>query len=405
MLTFAVGAVAIISLGLLAVFTTLVVDRGHEERFATELQGRASRAAALVFFDEDLDRWSFEGIIGDAVEQSVQLLMVVDRSSGDVLYGPKDVAGTSVLASLAFADAAEVGTAGEVSLNGEILPASAAPYFGLTDEVDGAVVVASPEIADRDRQVVIGLVWLAAGALSLMSALAAWVLAGRLLEPIGAGLDREQAFLATAAHELRTPLGRTLAVAESTALTANELPESPVRARLLSEIRRLVVVSGEAAASVNDLLLLGRIDADRLETRLEPVLLDRLVADFEGKVAELAVDTSGSVEILADPTLVRHAVSNLIANALRHGRHVDRPLLIEATVRNERDEAVVWICDNGPGLRHADTAQLFERYETSGSGTGLGLWIVQSIMTSHGGTADASNRSPHGAVFSLRFPR
>lgn len=403
-LTVAVGAVAIVGLGLLAAFTTLIIDRGEEERFVTELQGRASRAAALVFFDEDVGAWSVEGIIGDAVEESVELLTVIDRESGTVLYGPEGVLGVPALAAAGFDDAAEVGTAGEVVFDGQTMPASAAPYFGLADTVDGAVVVAARQSLDPDQQAITGLVWLAAAILSLLSALAAWLVAGRLLGPVGAGLDREQAFLATAAHELRTPLGRTRAVAESTALTARELPESAERTQLLAELRRLVVVAGESEKSVNDLLLLGRIEADRLEARFEPVRLDRVVAEFEGSVAELAVETTGPVEIMGDPTLVRHGVANLIGNAQRHGRDPDRPLLIEAAVRVVGDRAVVTVSDNGPGIRGVVRSQLFERYETNGSGTGLGLWIVQSIMDAHGGQVEAFDRSPNGADFVLTWP-
>lgn len=403
-LTVAVGAVAIVSLGLLAIYTTLVIDRGHEDRFATELQGRASRAAALVFFDEDIDAWSVEGIIGDAVEESLDLLSVVDRSTGAVLYGPEGVPGVAAVAGRSFLDDAEVGTIGEITLDGLTIPASAAPYFGLEDTVDGAVVVAAKETRDPDQNVVIGLVWLGAATLSVLSALAAWLIAGRILGPVGAGLDREQTFLETAAHELRTPLGRTLAVAESTALTARELPDSPLRTQLLGELRNLVSVSGEAAGSINDLLLLGRIDADRLEARRESIRLDRIVAEFEGSVPELAVETTGPVAILADPTLVRHAVANLIGNAQRHGRSPYHHLLIEAKVEQRDGKAVVVVRDNGPGIAEIDSKKLFERHETSGKGAGLGLWIVRSIMAAHGGTASVDNRATGGAEFVLSWP-
>ena len=265
--------------------------------------------------------------------------------------------------------------------------------------------MAAEHVPDPDRRRLVGFVWSAAALFAAASAAVAWLIAGRVVRPLAAELDREEAFLATAAHELRTPLTRFQSVTESALLTTRSLPDSPERAHLSADLRRLLQLIAESTRSVEDLLLLGRMEAGLVSARREPIRLDQLVAGFEATTPELAVETSEPVVIVGDPTLVHHAISNLIVNAQQHARRSERPLTIAATVTTVGDEAVVLIVDNGPGLGD-DPESLFARHRSSRVTGGLGLWIVRSIVDALGGSVVAGNRSDGegGAAFELRLP-
>ena len=414
-LTITFALVAFAGIAGLALITTVADGRLRANRFDTELQGRAFRSAALVFFDDVAGEWNIAGVEDDVVVELSDGVAVVDRAGGSVLFASADIRDADALIAAAFADAAEEGSLGTVLVDGRRLPAAAAPYFdeesasaGVeagADDIAGAVVVAAEHIPDPDRRRLVIFVWSAAALFTAVSAGFVWLIAGRVVRPLAEELDREEAFLATAAHELRTPLGRFRAVTESALMTTRSLPDSPERAHLSADLRRLLQLNAESTRSVEDLLLLGRIEAGVLSARREPIRLDQLVAGFEATTPELAVDTTEEVVVVGDPTLMHHAISNLVVNAQQHGRRSERALTIEAEVRTDGDEAVVLISDNGPGLG-ADPDSLFTRHRSSRITGGLGLWIVRSIVNDLGGTVVGRNRSDSegGAVFELRLP-
>ena len=424
-LTVVTAAVAFAGIAALAAVTTVVDGRLRHDRFETELQGRASRAAALVFFDDERGAWNADGVVDDTLAELSVAVVAVERSTGDALVSTAAVGGADPLIDAAYRDAEENGVFGTVLVDGRPLAAAAAPFFdeeseGLDeagiDHIAGAVVVASVRAPDPDRRRLVAFIWSAAAALAAISAALAWLVAGRIVRPLARELDREEAFLATTAHELRTPLGRLRAVTESAAMTARTLPPNATRDALDVDLRRLLAINTDTARSVDDLLLLGRIEAGRVAARRERLRLDTIVADFETLVPELAVDTSGPVEVVGDPTLIRHAVANLLTNAQKHAKTSDRPLVIGARVGIEGTDAVLVVFDNGPGLG-ADPEVVFERHRSTSATGGLGLWIVRSIVEDHGGGVEGRSGSRdelaragfepqpfEGAVFEVHLP-
>ena len=393
--------VSAVGLGALALVATLVDSSLRADEADTERQGLASRAAALVFFDTD--RWNVEGVQDDVVFAASDAIVIL-LTSDTLLFESEAVTDYESLAQLGFADGAEVGALGSLRLaDGTVVQAAAAPFFD-DDGVAGAVLVGLAESPNNDHRRLVLFVWGSAALLTFFSVGVAWSVSGRVVEPMGKNLDREEAFLATAAHELRTPLGRIRAVADSAGSTARSLPETPTKTQLGRELRRLVVVIDQATDVVNDLLLVGRIDAEHLEMRRGPVRLDQVLAGFEATMPGLAVDTSGPVVIDGDATLVRHAISNLLANAVRHGTPDEAAPLVEASVRIDGGDAVIVVSDNGPGVNPSEVEALFDRYRSDDGGSGLGLWIVRSIMDAHGGTVEVIDVEQPGATFCLRWP-
>ena len=121
----------------------------------------------------------------------------------------------------------------------------------------------------------------------------------------------------------------------------------------------------------------------------------------EGLRVEL-VDGSGGREVLLDPDQFRQVLTNLIDNAVEASPPGGA---VTVGIGWEGDEAVVTVSDEGSGLKVDDPDLLFQPfYSTKGRGSGVGLAMVQRIVTDHGGTVRLEPNRPHGAVAVVRLP-
>jgi signal transduction histidine kinase len=209
----------------------------------------------------------------------------------------------------------------------------------------------------------------------------------RMLGRLHIAGEQQRAFIADAAHELRSPIASLqtqLEVALATSPTAEQWPG--IAADVLTDVERL----GSVAA---DLLLLARLDA-KSQGPLELVDLGHLI------------DPAGaSILVRGNDVALRRLLDNLQSNAARHATEVCTSIELEA------DYAVVTVDDNGPGIAVADRDRVFDRWvrldegrSRDDGGSGLGLSIARSIARHHGGdiTLDAS---PLGGLRAqLRIP-
>lgn len=210
-------------------------------------------------------------------------------------------------------------------------------------------------------------------------------------------------FLASVAHELKTPLAVLRANLEG--LASGDLPASPARwAALHREIQRLTRL-------VNDLLLIEtwrtttpplQRTAYALNEQLQETLLKfRPLA----AVREITLEsTLEAATIEADRDRIDQVLTNLLDNALRHtpaGGHITIMLRSQAA-------QVVWcVDDSGPGIpdRHqTDVLQPFYRDPRS-PGSGLGLAVALSIVQAHGGTIQIQRSRLGGARVCVALPR
>jgi two-component system OmpR family sensor kinase len=227
---------------------------------------------------------------------------------------------------------------------------------------------------------------------------AGWFVAGRSLRPARRALADQQAFLADAAHEMRTPLAVILASATQ-ALTRSRGGEEYVRS--LAEIR---AAAERASGGVNELLELSRLDAGQVMPRLAPLRLDLLAEEVAAasRVDECLVEAERGpmVVVDADMALLRQALDNVVRNATRRADKV-----ILRTRRDGRD-GVLEVVDDGPGFDPDSLAHVFDRFrrgDERGS-AGLGLAIVKAILAAHGGAVEAVNREEGGAMVTFRVP-
>jgi two-component system, OmpR family, sensor kinase len=231
-----------------------------------------------------------------------------------------------------------------------------------------------------------------------------------LLSRLRRALERERAFVTDASHELRSPL----------AILRGELELAARPGRSTAELAAAVRCSAEEADRLaritDDLLVLAREDAGRLDAWTRQTDLGRLIGRSVSlaatRLAEAAVtcsiDVPSGTRARVDPDRIRQAVDNLLANAVRFS---PAGSVIVITGRQEGDDLRIEVRDQGPGFPDDFLPHAFERFsrpDTARSrddgGAGLGLAIVQAICAAHGGRAAARNLPGGGAAVTLWLP-
>lgn len=224
--------------------------------------------------------------------------------------------------------------------------------------------------------------------------------------------NERKAMIADIAHELRTPL-----TAMSLRLQALQDGLVPLDAAEIASLSRNADLLGRL---VEDLRVLSLADAGRLELRRRPVDLVALAAavldDYQTRLASQGV--VGGLEadeapVIAevDPDRMTQVLGNLLDNALRVTGGGGR---VTVAVRKEAGSAHLSVSDTGPGLSPAAAARAFDRYYQDKDvnyekpvlgASGLGLAIVRTLVTLHGGDVSARNRPQgSGAVFEVTLP-
>lgn len=239
---------------------------------------------------------------------------------------------------------------------------------------------------------------------------------GELADAFNATLSRVEAafaqmerFTANASHELRTPL-TALQSTGQVVLTDATTPDEYRDAigSMLEEAQHL-------AQLIETLLLLARSDAGQVPLARQQVgLLDlvRAVVAECGVLADekdqrIAVD-GPSADIVADPTVLRIALANVIHNAIRH-----TPIggQIGIRLRTVSNGVNVEIEDNGSGIPPEHVEHIFERFyrldvrpASASGGAGLGLSMARWAVSAHGGSIHVRSNEPEGSTFTIWLP-
>nr|WP_308777029.1 HAMP domain-containing sensor histidine kinase [Bradyrhizobium sp. Arg816] len=208
------------------------------------------------------------------------------------------------------------------------------------------------------------------------------------------GYERHRRFLADAAHELRTPIAIL-------STRVSSLAAGPEKTLLLEDTTRLSVMAGQ-------LLDLQRLDqgtdafaAVDLIGVARRVVLDLAPLAFAAGYEMSFEHEDEAVVVTGDQTALERALTNLVQNAIDHGRR--RGTILVRVTNDGRIE----VCDDGDGIPPEEREHIFEpfhRLHQGGRGAGLGLDLVQSIMRLHGGHIEADQAPSGGACMRMVFP-
>lgn len=207
------------------------------------------------------------------------------------------------------------------------------------------------------------------------------------------------------AHDLRTPLTRLRAMAE----TALREPANPAKAQ--EALADCVEESDRVLTMLRALLDLAEAEAGTLSLRLESISLNDLAVQVgelyeyvaEEKRIRVQLELGPGAEIRADPGRMRQALANLLDNALKY---TPEGGAVVVRTRVEAGCGIVEVEDSGPGISAEDLPRIWDRLyrgdkSRSQRGLGLGLSLVKAIVGAHGGQVWVSSKPGGGSRFTL----
>lgn len=319
--------------------------------------------------------------------------LFVFSPQGYVIRNPRDLPAHEVVSSAVVQRVATTGEGERVtaSAGGERFRLHLEPV--MQGESVSAILVAGRSLARRDAEVRLVTLTLSGSALVwvVFASGAAYVLAGRALEPVRQGYSRQEAFVAGAAHELRSPIG-VIRAASDVGLRSDPPPE--VRT-LLGEIN---AVATEASTLVDTLLELARMRqqsaADGTTSDLAEVVgreisrMDLLLREHGVRI----VDDLSTVLVAAPSAEIGRITRALLENVIAH-----TPSGTTVVVRTRRLASFgeLTVEDDGPGVAPEDLDGVFAPFARGdearrrGRRVGMGLAIVQSVAEYYGGKVRA----------------
>jgi two-component system OmpR family sensor kinase/two-component system sensor histidine kinase QseC len=226
-----------------------------------------------------------------------------------------------------------------------------------------------------------------------------------LLERLGASLDGQRAFVADAAHELRSPL-------TALKLQLQLLRRAPDDAARAEAVDALGAGIERAARLVEQLLTLARSEPGAPRGAFETIDLGALVRDAvaatqayaASRGSVLACDIEPGCRVEGDRSALGALARHLVDTAVRYSPAGSR---IEVGVGRDGDRIRLRVDDPGPGIPPADRDRVFDRFYRRSAGdedgTGLGLAIVRSVAERHGAELTLDDAPAGGLRVTLRF--
>jgi len=216
-------------------------------------------------------------------------------------------------------------------------------------------------------------------------------------------------FVTMASHEFRTPLATILSSAELIQHYSHKWGEE----KKLVHLQRIQLAVKHMTGLLNDVLLIGKAEAGKLECNL--ALLD-LVQFCRDLVEEMQISTSTHTidfriqgqcsDTYMDEKLLRHILSNLLSNAIKYSPQGGTVCF---SLNCELADMIFEVQDEGIGIPASDQMQLFDSFHRASnvgtiSGTGLGLSIVKKSVDLHGGTIVVKSQVGSGTTFTVKLP-
>jgi signal transduction histidine kinase len=238
----------------------------------------------------------------------------------------------------------------------------------------------------------------------------------RLLARLSDAFGKQRAFVADAAHELRSPLTALSLQLQLLDRAPDEAARNEARAKLGAAVDRAVHLATQ-------LLTLARHEPEGAPVQLRPVALETVVGEAitqvhgfaQARGIELELESSGRPEVMGDPDALRSLTRNLLDNAVRYtpagGKVRVRLRALEEDAAGGADGrrfVALTVEDNGPGIPASERERAFDRFSrppgAAEGGTGLGLAIVKTVAERHGARVTLEDAVPRGLRVTVWFP-
>ena len=217
-------------------------------------------------------------------------------------------------------------------------------------------------------------------------------------------------FVSNTSHELKTPVGAVMLLAEAIESAADDPDQVRHFVRRLSaEATRL----GQLTSRIRNLSRLQSADeiAEMRDVSVDEVVRSAIESQaIAAESAEIQVARGGErgLFVRGDPQILTEAVSNLLANAIAYS---PAGAQVGVGVREADGAVEIAVADHGIGIPETDQQRVFERFYRADQarsrrtgGTGLGLAIVKHAVQRHGGSVELWSRPGRGSTFTIRLP-
>ncbi|MFD2246400.1 PAS domain-containing sensor histidine kinase [Pontibacter ruber] len=225
------------------------------------------------------------------------------------------------------------------------------------------------------------------------------------LERINQDLD---SFVYTASHDLKLPIINMAGIFEE--LTQNASFNDPDAPRMIDMFNKSLQQIHSTIHDLAEVVKVQRID----EREREQVQLEQLVEDVQVSIQDLLRDTRATIitDFSAAPGIafikanLKSIFYNLITNAIKYRAH-DRQPMVHLSTRHKGDYIELKVQDNGMGIdmnkHQSKLFQMFKRFHNHVHGSGLGLYIVNRLLTNNGGYINIESTLNEGTTFYLYF--
>ena len=231
-------------------------------------------------------------------------------------------------------------------------------------------------------------------------------------------------FVTMASHEFRTPLASILSSAELLEHYSHKWTE----AKKLVHLHRIQSSVQHMTGLLNDVLLLGKAEAGKLQLKLSQIDLLETCRELVSEI-QLATKTHQIIfqveslrsdrahlqqpetaeekfTVCMDEKLLRHILTNLLSNAVKYSPDRDRVIF---NLICQSEQAIFQVRDFGIGIPIEEQEQLFDSFHRAGNvgsipGTGLGLSIVKRAVDLHRGTITMESQPDMGTTFTVTLP-
>lgn len=255
------------------------------------------------------------------------------------------------------------------------------------------------------------ILFLAAGLVGIGAIFAvSWLFVGHSLQPLAENNRKQNDFIASASHELRSPIA--VIQAASTAIIAEPSKAEHFSGTIQKECRRM-------GRLVNDLLILASADTKGWQVSRESVDMDTLLLDIseqyeplcrtKGLRLKLSLPEDALPQVMGDKERLGQIFSILLDNAVAYSASAEQPI-IEIHALASRRCLRISITDHGAGIPDSQKPQIFDRFFRADSSRkdkthyGLGLSVARELAHLHDGELLLSDTPGGGCTFTLQLP-